>query len=433
MEKADMYKILKESPLLNPYYEESYCCNKLEVKPMFENINNMAECIKELKKYYNVSYYDNLYNRTVNKINNILNIIDFDNDLDDILLQFVKCRPNMKIVISSKAKYNIPNIIATKKICINSKQMLGFLYQISIYKELQTIDSLTKMRNDLMKNREMYIYITFYEEESIKEPVILPDTIYSTNNFIETIEVAMLCCCKNSFRLLQYQRLDRLLYGNYAHSRTLLMTYKKWLYMNIPLIDHNRFMVFSGSVLYTMGIRNLSDIDLIMYADKFNNDDLLNKFFINPETRFPFVDFHHKIGNDWFHLGKHMDYLSEWFDKEWPALYKASSMVETIFNPKFHFYYLGVKVQSMEADIQRRIKRCRPAAYADLIAIIKFTSQKIDIPKLDKGYWKDHQYYDFDQKEIYKLVNTTQWHLKKKYHVIMDIDTIKEFIGIEKN
>lgn len=413
MSSDDIYKQINSNKLIEPYYEEGYCCNTIQVEPMFPNIKSHMEPIKLLAEHFKEKYYEELYEKYKDST---LDVIDGFSDMDEILLQYIKCRPNMRAYITDKESK------CSKILTLNKKQLAGFLFQIKIYENKYSFNEINELRDNIMKNRNgVNLYILFTEEEHYS-------LIHSTRTFIETIEVAMLCCNKNSIRLLQYQRLDRLLHGNYLHSRTLLMTYKKWLYLNVPFVDHGRFLIFSGSVLYTLGVRNLSDIDLIVISDNYNEKQL-QTFFVD-EGKFPFIDFHERKDNKWYHQGVYMDYLSEWFDKEWPSLYNAESMINTVYNPKFHYYFLGIKIICMEADIKRRIKRSRPAAYADLIAIIKFTNQKIEIPKLDKGYWKEHIYYDFTPAELSKLINTTQWHLKKKYHIAMSLDEIKNVIMV---
>jgi len=247
------------------------------------------------------------------------------------------------------------------------------------------------------------------------------------------IDLVKLFFNKNSMRLLQYQRVDRLLHGNYSSSLSLLMSFKNWLYQEILPKDQIRFMIFSSGVLFSLGIRNMRDIDLIANYGTEKVPDIVRKFLISDETKFPFIDVHIKNNNKWYANDNHQEYLSEWFDKEWPCLYDAPSMENTILNPRHHYYYCGIKLISMRADITRRIKRNRAAAFADLIAISMFTNIELPIIKLDTGCWKEHVYYEYTDQEIKKMLKTVKYYMKKKYHTKMSIEEILRYIKINKN
>jgi hypothetical protein len=447
LDKNAIYNKILDNPITQQYLEKNICCRSIQLDPMFENVDeyDFKKPIKLLEDYYHqVQYYSNLCDKVAHITNikaEMLNLVDFHPELDEVLLQYVKCRENIRVCVTydnnTLNKIDKSQITAIKKLKVNNKQLLGFLYLLQIYEKgvARPIDLLLKERNLILNGlKEIDLYIIFSETEMIKK-YKLEDLIYNTSEFMLVVEVAQMVCNKNCFRLFQHQRLDRILNEDFSHSPVLLMTIKKWLYKNIKLVDHMRFMIFSGSVLYTLGIRNLSDLDMILMnmgekkTEHFN--ELIYKFFVDKETRFDFLDFHIKeTDGTWYLSGEQIPYLNEWFDLEWPMMYGAESMIETVFNPKYHYYYFGLKIQHMEADIKRRIKRTRPAAFADLIAIEHYTGEKIEIPPLDKGYWKDHVYYEFNDKELKKLVNTTKFHLRNKFRINKNDDEIKKFIGI---
>lgn len=444
--KDEVYNILKNNSNANQYFVEKWCCSYSDINlaPMFDiQEGEYLKPIEKLKDYYTfVPYYDKLYSKHNNlKLRDaMLSLKNFNEDLDNILLQYCKCRPNMAIILSTSTfrvdKTDL-NIIAIKDIRVTFKQLLGLIYQFNVY--LSGVDQnytelLDTVKTLFGKEKVIVLHVLFVEKYMIS--YYDKNVIYETSNFTEVIEVASIVCTRNTFQVFEYQRLDRILKGDYVHSRNMLMTYKKWLYTNISLVDQIRFMVFSGTVLYTLGVRNLTDLDVITISkgnkETTDYDNKLDNIFIKADTKFPFIDFHNlEDDNKWYYQGVYTDYLSEWFDKDWPKMYGSESMIDTVFNPNFTYYYLGVKVQCVDADIKRRLKRNRPAAYADIYAVQYFTRHIFSIPPLDKGYWKAHVYYEFTPDEIKKLENTMLFYLKKKFNINATIVDVRKFLGTQ--
>lgn len=448
--KKEVYEKLENNDNFKEYYETVACCYDIIIKPMFNNIDkgDYLYPIKQLSSYYNFAdYYSTLEKKyeNINLRENMLSFDGFNSDLDNILMQYCKCRENMRITISVDdgigvlLDKNNTNIVGIKKININYKQLLGFIYQVEcIYKSpARKYSDLTDRAKALMGDKKIIELWAIFYEDMILDTLGISNIVYETDKFMSVVELSQIVCSKNCFRLYQFQRLDRILLGEYSHSMNLLLTYKKWLYKNVSLLDQMRFMIFSSTVLYSLGVRNVSDLDLMMIdlgdaKETTRLNDSVKVYLEDEETRFPFIDFSKKATDgQWYCHGKCTEYLSQWFDKEWPMLYKSVSMIETVYNPKFHYYYLGIKVQHMEADIKRRMKRNRPAAFADLFAVNFFTRCSIDMEKLDEGYWKNHEYYKFTEQEISKMLSTIKFYLRKKYGLIIDISIIKNFLKIE--
>ena len=447
----------------------TFCCDT-NLPLMLDNINKFdyLEPIKKLAEYYGKdSFYNKLYGKVQQQtINKPLIIKEFDYDRDEILLQYSKCMKNLAIlVIWPIAKIdNLQSdpfyeellsegeIHAIKYLNMSKKQIQGLIYQIyynkPCFKDMNSI--ISKQKNLEAYNSNNKIICVFFEAHKpellsgtdanlkVKFRQILKKTcevkpnhfLHATDNHTELQELAQLFCNKNSIRLLQYQRIDRIVQNNYSFSKILTMTYKNWLYQNILPIDQLRFMLFSSVVLYSLGLRNINDLDLIVhYLPKSAKTEdfftLLETFFINAD-KFPFVDISIKGYLGW-ETGGEKEYLIEWFEKEWPNLIGSDSMEDMIFNPKYHYYYFGMKIVSLEADTKRRIKRCRAAAYADIIALMMFTGQLIKIPQLPIGYWENHVYYEFTAEKINSMIKKIQNYLKLRYRLKLSIEEIKKF------
>ena len=473
---------LKELGNVSYYYldNEAYCCMG-EMPLMFDDIDDFdyIEPIKRLAKYYNGStpnYYETILKKYGDtKLSSPLYVYDFDYELDEIILQYTKCINNLSIMItwpvcnindiyktefySELSKQG--NIHAIKEIVVSQKQLQGIIHQVyydkSVFKRFDVVRNKADRCGVKENNR---IFIIFYKAHDVKSITgtdapfkvtlrkilkvnsmnshDLKDNLYLhiSDNHSEAVELAQLFCNKNSMRLLQYQRLDRLLQRDFWKSLIYLMTIKSWLYSNIQPVDHIRFMLFSSIVLYTLGLRNVNDLDMIIhYLPSAENTktqtffEIINKYLESDRTKFPFVvDGASMKGRNGWVVGGDKEYLIDWFEKEWPNMFGATSMDDIILNPRFHYYYFGMKIVSVEGDTKRRIQRSRPAAYADLLAMKRFVFDKLDITKVPDGYWKNHVYYKFTENEHIGLVKKIIYYLRNRYNLNMRYTEIRKIL-----
>lgn len=471
-------KEIRENNLEYYYLDKNKLCCDIQLAPMIYDLIDFDYLgpIKFLSKYYKDND-SNYYNELINRNNNLekpIFIKDFDYDKDEILLQYIKCIKNMKILLfwpsmdiknifdSQITKFleTFGSIHAIKEINLTSKQMEGIIYQINYdKKEFKNLSNIQKFMNkieaDQSKNK---IFVLFYSSDEFVDlennPIILnqltkiiPNNkqsnvdlnnyIKTINNFTNVIEISQLFCNKNSLRILQYQRLDRIFNQNFDKSLYNLMTFKNWMYQEINIIDQIRFLLVSGITLYALGLRQASDIDIIILPFPRENVrtenffKLVDQYLLNSKTRFDEMEAVLKKEDGWYLGDVKYDYMKDWTAKEWPNLYGAKTMDETIIDPQFHYYYFGIKMIIPKAEIKRRIKRNRAAAYADLIAIMHFLKIEIDVPIIQKKYWSAHVFKTYDIHGIKKLYKTIKFYLKKRYDIDMNENQIKKYIKNE--
>lgn len=473
---------LKDLNNVSFYYldKEVYCCQN-EQRLMFDDIDDydFIKPIEKLSKYYNGSvpnYYDVILHKYT-KLSEPLYIYDFDYELDEILLQYTKCVNNISVMITwavcnindiTKSDFynelsKHGNIHAIKEIIVTQKQLYGIIYQVYYNKSgFKNYDAIKGKANKCGYKDDNRLFIIFYKarkphtitgtdaplkislrkllKKNSNNTEELKDNMYLhiSDTHSEAVELAQLFCNKNSMRLLQYQRLDRLLRNDFWKSLIYFMTTKSWIASMTHPIDQIRFLLFSSIVLYTLGLRNINDIDMIIhYLPTTENTktehffDKINMYFENKNTKFPFVVDGASIKgrNGWFHGGQ-KEYLIDWFEHDWPAMFGAVSMDDIILNPRFHYYYFGLKIVSLEGDMKRRIQRSRPASYADLFALKKFVNDKFDIPHIPDGYWKNHIYYKFTDKELNELVKKIVYYLKIRYSIKVEKSEIQKKLNI---
>jgi hypothetical protein len=466
-----------------PYFyteRDVFCCN-IKLEEMFKDIKDYdyLEPIKRLAEYYKSDYYNKLIKQTTNYfltkehgLESPLYINQHHYLFDEILLQYVKCFSTMSAMIVwplaniiniydsefyKKLKEN-GQVHGIKEMILTNKQVRNILYQIYYskdgFKKMNTIKG-KQERSGAMESTNK-LYIIFYKANKFNEisgkdaplkvklrEILQKESnhkdkysnlfLHVTDNNTECIELAQLFCNKNSMQLAYHQRLERILGNKFFYKpQVILMTYKNWLYKEIHPLDQIRFMIVSSMILYSLGLRPANDLDMIIHNmpdDKIKTKDFMkkvDKYFQQAETKFPFADILMK--NMGKCLIKEYEKLCEWFLVAWPNHFGAIDMEEVIFNPKYHYYYFGVKLISIKADIERRINRTRPAAYADLIAFKHYIYDKQLIPHLPKGYWQQQEWHEITDEYINTLYSKIQWYLKRRYQIDMSKEDIKKLI-----
>ena len=89
----NLFKYVPTKEQLDYYYidDNVFCCD-INLKPMFDNVDvyDYIAPINKLYNYFNVQYYENLYNKYKNhKFDNPLFIEQYDEELDDIFLNYI--------------------------------------------------------------------------------------------------------------------------------------------------------------------------------------------------------------------------------------------------------------------------------------------------------------------------------------------------------
>ena len=267
-----------------------------------------------------------------------------------------------------------------------------------------------------------------------------------TNRFYKTIEHGQIYFCQNSLDFLEQQLLDRHIGVSMRKSRIILATFKRWLCQNVSLSDRRGYIIFSGAVLYAYGIRNIHDIDIYIDVKSYTNE--VEQYLIDKDTRFYFVDTTMPNTSAW------KAYWHKWGNR-WAQMMGADDFNDVVYNPKFHFYYMGMKFLCLNGDIERRLIRQRPRSMVDLIKINQLLNMNIkitSIPMTQKKYIRltegetidvesldDNQTYNAENNEIEceekvdfdRFLGTMQWYMKTMYREEWDIEDIKPLVGIK--
>ena len=270
------------------------------------------------------------------------------------------------------------------------------------------------------------IYIFVYEGPDIKL-----ENSHTTKTFIEAINLSKIYFNKNSIDFLNNQILENISINKLNYSNIIFNTFITYLFKNIELFDIDKFLLFSGIILKIYGIRQCTDIDFYIWDNikEIKTKNFLNKIetkLLNKDTKFYFIDGFTKFINNNKYWNKYWD--DDWYI-EWANMFGANHISETVFNPKYHFYYLGLKFITLDAEITKRKKRHRPAAVADLIMINKLLNKNIIIDPIPKKILDvNTNYTKYKIINKYKFLNTLKYYLKSKYNKHYHMEQLKEMV-----
>lgn len=328
-------------------------------------------------------------------------------------------------------------IIYKKNITLSYKAYLGLNYNISIFEKPLTYYQLSKRADaqgykdfklSSIKNNIYVIVLKNIEKNKLKQLFTNPHyrTILTDNKLLEISKILL---NGNSIMFLEEQLTQRFINNISKYILPNIQQFKKFLDSNIKSKDQQRFILTGGTLLSIYGLRKATDIDIIISdipnkpdTDNFNN--IIKRHFISNTRK-------HK---NWDAIYKPLKWKSVYktFHKEWSASVDAKNINEVIHNPKYHFYFLGLKFILLDMEIYRRNIRNRPAATADIIAINNLMNKNISLNPVSNKY-----IYIFDdeviEKETDKLeyVKSISYHLKARYGINYSLSKISRLIKFE--
>ena len=348
----------------------------------FKNIITPTELILKNQNYKNI----NLINKANYIIQNRKLIHEFDDDIDQLLYNAINYYDNLNAFIvfgKNKVdgyKYFEENfkcdyiLYGIKYIKICFKYIYKILYHL-LYARI-IIKSKKDIENYLEEN---FKYLTGYEYENIELTILVIRKrnihkkylnkdineenycVFIPNTKEQIKNTTSIFFNETTIKFLENQNFEYFLSKDYDISKKLFFKYKKWLMYNLNFIEQQQFMLYSSVVLFLLGNRNMNDLDLYIHTVEENILEKIKDFDNKEEYN---LDYHAKNTSTW------PLHWNTWLD-EWAVKCGAKYFEELLGNPKYYFYFLGVKILSIDCDIVRRIERKRPKAYADLIALNK--------------------------------------------------------------
>ena len=92
-------------------------------------------------------------------------------------------------------------------------------------------------------------------------------SLLTLTTFNEIREISQILFNKMSLDVLELCRLDRILLKPFNSTVYNHLIYKRFLYSKVRTIDQIRFMLFSCSILFSLGNTYCQDIDLLVYSE----------------------------------------------------------------------------------------------------------------------------------------------------------------------
>jgi hypothetical protein len=385
-------------------------------------LTKFEDIIKPIEEIWKNLNYKNIPMK--NKLNMIINdkklIHNFDDDIDNFILYALKYYDNLNCFVifgkdkKESYKYYIDNyskdytIYGIKHISLKSSLIHKIMYQLLFPRMI------IKTKNDLYNYlEENYKFLYNYLNKEINITVLILckrdlKKMYPLNDLIDdnfciyipnTKEEIWNCSCvffsECTLSFLEKQNFDYFLIKDMEQSKKMFLKYRNWLNTNVNIVDQSQFLLFSSTILYLLGHRSINDLDLYIHTISPELEEKVHEFETN--ENFNYIDYSIKNTKKW------PRYWDTWLD-EWAKLCGAKYFEEILGNPKYHFYFLGVKIISLDCDVVRRIHRCRPRAVADLIALKKRYSYHVVIPPINEKYKKYISIIDKSTIEINELI-----------------------------
>jgi hypothetical protein len=307
-------------------------------------IKYLDEIVNYLKKNGNVYYYKTI-ELTYNGIKNLM-LMMYDQFSRETRKEFIEKKLNY--IRAHKILKNKIGIIVFDNVM--NKNIGG---QNSEFKREMRNFLTEKVRND----------IQLKEGEEIRGN----DVIHINDFFYQSCMYSQSLFNKNTLNLFDKQLSDRFLNSKWHDWINNINILKEWLYNNLSLLEINRLCLLGGSILSCYGIRPGTDIDAILI----NNDitiktsslnNLINKYFIDEETKFAFADIGLEYTKYW---------RESWTTKnnEILKIFNINNFTEVLLNPKYHFYYNGIKFYLLDFEIARKFLRFKVQDYADFVIL----------------------------------------------------------------
>lgn len=418
---------------------DRHLCSKNE-KTLFDNIQpfDFKQVANLLYKKYTNEHFEKLLHVNIDSDNIYTNEFNKVRYYDELMTYYIQCRPKTYILtcwdrVKSEDIENIKkflkkngNIYYVRKLTFTDKQLESLIYQIYIdanrLSDPSSIREKVKYSSNSKGDKTIHI-IAFDNINNLNlsggrsefktelRNILLnkygnnfrgDDFIHINDHFCQTIEYANIYFNKYSRRQLENFNLDNFFKQEYHKSKIMFLTYKNWLMKNTNLLQRMNFCLMSGATLFSHSIRTTKDIDGLYISDSKELDNLVKKDFFNEKTKFFFSD----IGSeDWKETWKESN-------KKWLQLLDIPTINELILNPRYHFYFLGVKIFRIDYEIYRKLKITQsPKTLADVYYINNNTNIRI------KDFETNDKVIEFLKNKGSKYIGKFNFFLFERYKI----------------
>lgn len=223
----------------------------------------------------------------------------------------------------------------------------------------------------------------------------------------------------NSIRFLKKQKSWKMV--EFPNGKNYLNIIKSYMLTKYSQMEIEKLLVISSGVLYSYGIRDMNDIDIILLAsDKIISvDDIINK--------------EDSIKSDNIDISYQPNIDKTWEDElnKRAIQLGAANYMELVLNPKYYYYFMGIKFLRLKYEIIVRYKRQRPAQFTDLLVIRQIYNLKysLTIPTETKMFDENKKMDIIKKVNIKDYVDTVRFYLKTRYYINLTNEMILEWIN----
>lgn len=388
----------------------------------------LIESTKRVYKSFPLPFYKQTL-EFLDKNTNILTCVDNNKyNLAAIQLE-IGLNPDKYNVSISDHPLNVKNSL-TRKLLLTSHAKVCLLSGVC-FNDSNTFEAYCiaedKMSSlvETLKGYNLYVTVTDSSQKDIK------GALYQCS---EKIDNAGLLFGIESINLFHHQRIDSMCH--YYRSKNKYMKesfevtqkYRKFL-SNIDWIERQRYLVFSGMVLFAAGTTYTRDIDLMMIAFDRGQSwfDKMSKVYDKEKV----IDYMVLLKDEQWHQPKNivLDYQKKWLTYELPMLAGARDILQVAGDPTYHFVYYGIKFVSMDITIQRLAKRGRPTSYVDLW--MAQNKNEVSIPRdlcIPSSAVRRGEVTVYDENKLEKIYYTVKHYFKLWHNMEMNIKDLREWI-----
>jgi endonuclease/exonuclease/phosphatase family metal-dependent hydrolase len=426
-----------------------FCCIE-NIKPIYNNIkdNDLFTPIKKIEKDYNFKFNYTETDKLIQNSNNDNVINYFIKSSTDISIIFIypKSLKHPKVMDNLYKKLNKNgSIYYEKNISLSFLAMYNLVFQLYFNeKRMKTPDNILYKvkRIGFEYNKKSTIKVIVYKHNNKENPIAgnsspfkmelrqlffdednktintdklkLYDYIHINNDDNQAYTYTGILFNENSLKFLEKQKSWKIY--EMLNSIKTFNTLKKFLAQYGQKIFET-YITFSSSILFSLGVREMNDIDGFIIENNFIDFNELDK--IDKNILDITIKGSKETNNEWLET---LDERAREFG--------AMNFNELVINPRYHYYFMGVKFLRLKYEIITRLKRGRPAQITDLLVLRQIYNfkYKLVIPG------KTKLYNDKLKKNIETIVNklkfldTVKFYLLKRYYINLNHEQIEDWI-----